>query len=238
MQDILARHKLAVLQFSGGKDSLACLELCRPFLDKIIVAWMNTGDAFPETIALMESVRNDVPHFLEVNSDQPAQIAAMGWPVDILPVESTPYGRLISGDARPIMQGYPLCCGTNLWKPLDDITKRSGARLIIRGTKESDGRKHPMKSGDVVDGVEYLFPVWNWSDAKVSAFLADKLPAHYRTLNTSLDCQHCTAYLNENQNKLAYMREHHPELACEVSRRLKIITDAVRSELAHLEGAQ
>lgn len=238
MQDTLARHELALLQFSGGKDSLACLEMCKPYLDKIIVCWVNTGDAFPETIALMEKVRRDVPWFWEVNSNQPRQIETHGWPVDVLPVEYTAYGRTVTGDERPIMQGYPMCCGANLWAPLQIALKQSGATLLIRGTKASDGRKHPVRSGDVVEGVEYLFPVWEWSDAEVSSFLAEKLPPHYATLNTSLDCRHCTAYLGENQSKLAYMREHHPELACEVSRRLQIITDAVRSELAHLEGAQ
>lgn len=241
MRDILARHELAILQFSGGKDSLACLEICKPYLDKIIVAWVNTGDAFPETLEQMESVRASVPHFLEVKSDQPAQVAQNGWPVDVLPVQNTPYGRMVLGDDRPIMQGYPLCCGTNLWLPMQKAVADTGATLVIRGTKACDGRKSPQKPGDVLDGVEIAMPVWDWSDGEVFAFLAERsvqLPKHYSFIGTSLDCQHCTAYLNENARKLDYMREHHPRLACEVSRRLSIITESVRAELAHLEGAQ
>ena len=51
------RHKKAVLSFSGGKDSLACLHLCRPYRDKLTVAWVNTGAAFPH---IVEFVRKAV----------------------------------------------------------------------------------------------------------------------------------------------------------------------------------
>jgi 3'-phosphoadenosine 5'-phosphosulfate sulfotransferase (PAPS reductase)/FAD synthetase len=58
----IERHKpgKAVLQFSGGKDSLACLLLLRPWWDRLTVMWVNTGAAFPETLELMEAVRSRV----------------------------------------------------------------------------------------------------------------------------------------------------------------------------------
>ena len=38
----------AVLAFSGGKDSLVVADLCRPYKDRITLAWVNTGAMFPQ----------------------------------------------------------------------------------------------------------------------------------------------------------------------------------------------
>ncbi|WP_249207126.1 hypothetical protein [Burkholderia cenocepacia] len=39
----------------------------------------------------------------------------------------------------------------------------------------------------------------------------------------SLDCLHCTAYLDENGGKLRYLRDFHPKVAVEYERRLRLI---------------
>ena len=56
MREYLDRHDKIALQFSGGKDSLAVLYLCKEWWNKITVVWLNTGSAFPETIAQMEGI--------------------------------------------------------------------------------------------------------------------------------------------------------------------------------------
>ena len=43
-------HERVALELSGGKDSVACLYLLRHQLHKITVYWLNTGDAYPETL--------------------------------------------------------------------------------------------------------------------------------------------------------------------------------------------
>ena len=48
MQDFFNRHEKIALMFSGGRDSLACLELYRDYLDKMTLIWVNTGANFPE----------------------------------------------------------------------------------------------------------------------------------------------------------------------------------------------
>jgi 3'-phosphoadenosine 5'-phosphosulfate sulfotransferase (PAPS reductase)/FAD synthetase len=85
---IIGRHAKPILQFSGGADSLACLWLLREHWPRLTVVWVNTGDCFPETSELMRKVRELVPHFHEVRSDQPAQIRRWGYPVDVLPIRS------------------------------------------------------------------------------------------------------------------------------------------------------
>lgn len=45
MKHIIDRHERVVLFFSGGKDSLTCLLLLRPYWDRLTVCWINTGAA-------------------------------------------------------------------------------------------------------------------------------------------------------------------------------------------------
>ena len=76
------RHSKVALQFSGGKDSCVLLHLLAPYLDQLTVVWANSGDAAKETLDQMDRVRDLVPHFLEVKSDQPKQIDQFGYPTE------------------------------------------------------------------------------------------------------------------------------------------------------------
>lgn len=233
-------HELAVLQFSGGKDSLACLHLMRPWWHKIIVMWVNTGDAFPETIEQMRQVADLVPRFVEIKSDQRLQIHDEGWPSDIVPVSATQFGRLVEGHRGPIVQGYPRCCAQNIWTPMQRAVVQSGATLIIQGTRKADGRRARGVELNTPKGkINFLFPVWEWSIDDVLRYLDREglTPAHYSETATGLDCMHCTAYLNENADKMRYLERHHPSASAEVQRRLKIIRDLALADLAHLEQA-
>lgn len=240
MIEAINRHERIALQFSGGKDSLACLHLLRDNWHKIIVCWVNTGDAFPETLEQMRQIRNMVPHFREIRSDQRAQITATGWPVEVVPVTRTPLGRAFDGHNKQIMQPYSMCCGANIWEPLRLAMVGMGVTLIIRGTRISDPRKSSVRSGDVIDGVEYLHPIEGWSSDQVKAYLRDhgvELPGHYAYVNTSLDCRMCTAFLHENVGKMRYMREKHPADYQEIISRIREIHDATASEMRHIQAA-
>ncbi len=240
MEEAIKRHERIVLQFSGGKDSLACLHLARPFWDRLTVVWVNTGDAFPETLAQMSAVRTMVPHFFEAKSDQPAQIARAGWPSDVVSVSATAFGRHVSGETGPILQGYPACCGHNIWAPMQAAIAALGATLIIRGVRANDPRRGREEPGAVIDGVEFCFPLWNWTAEDVFDCLKSKcvaLPDHYRYTKTSLDCQHCTAYLDENAEKMRYISMMHPEVSKEVQKRLKTIRSIVFADVNHITKA-
>lgn len=236
-ETILERHDRCVLQFSGGKDSLACLYLLQPWWGKITVAWVNTGDAFPETIEQMAGIRAMVPNFMEIVSNQPANVTEWGWPVEALPMTRTPFGRLLDGHSHPLMQPYFNCCNANIWTPLQQAMVDLHATLLIRGTRLADARKTTVRSGTVMEGMEVLHPIEDWSSEQVKDFLGDRLPAHYRDTDTSLDCMHCTAFLYENVGKMRYMAKNHPEAYEEVTRRIREIRDATVAELAYIDGA-
>ena len=230
-------HKSAMLQFSGGKDSLACLWLLEEFWPDLLVAWVNTGDAFPETLSRMEAVKALVPNFLEIKSNQPMQIARAGYPVDLVPVWDTEFGRALDTSRENRYQPAYGCCGENIWEPMREAVKKHGVTLIIRGQRNEETKKAPVRSGDFDNGVQLWFPIENWTEAQVREFLDERIPPHYQFLDTSLDCQHCTAYLSENRNKLAYMKKVCAGVAVEVERRLRKIHADCTAELNDVRAA-
>lgn len=236
-REALHRHKNAVLQFSGGKDSLACLHILRPLWDRFTVLWMNTGDSFPETRDQMGDVARMVPHFLEVQSQQPAQHCRSGPPSDLVPAWTTEMGRLLDETISRRIQMPFACCNENIWAPMDQATRKLGATLIIRGQRTSEAKKSPIRSGFQAGELEALFPIEDWSADDVRSYLSSQnvdLPEHYAYFDSSLDCQHCTAYLSENAGKFTYLRERHPKTYKAVQERLTYIRDAVLHEFGYL----
>jgi phosphoadenosine phosphosulfate reductase len=227
-----------VLQFSGGKDSLACLTLLRAELDDVMVAWVNTGAAFPETVALMEEVRSSVPHFMEIVSAQ--TIDSRGYPADLPPVQASQVGRLMTDKPGTRFQSRIECCAASLWMPMGHFIRELQPEVVIRGQKLADRRKSPIRSGQVVEGIRYEFPIETWTDEDVFAYLAAnkvRLPKNYRLMMTGLDCWNCTAYLDENPGRMAYLREHHPERFRHVRAVLADLKHEVDLEVAPLNNA-
>ena len=115
-----------------------------------------------------------------------------------------------------------------------------GITLVIRGQRGDERLKGSAFSGMVEKGVEYLFPLEDWTEEMVCKFLLDEgvqLPRNYGYFNSSMDCTHCTAYLAENDGKLDYLTQHYPEASVEVTKRLVYIRDAVSHEMTHLNRA-
>lgn len=238
IQLAMDRHEKAVLFFSGGKDSMACLHLLQPYLDKIVVLWANTGAAFPELLSLMNDVRSRVPNFLEVKTDQEANVNHYGYPAEVVPANYTLVGQVISGRKPVKIQSYIDCCNRNIWAPSFDAALKTGAKLFIRGQRGDDVMSGPLKNGDVQNGIEYLYPLQTWSRDEVLAYLKErgfKAPEHYALAASSLDCWSCTAYCYEHKDKLAYMKKHHPEWHDEYKERLHDVRAAIHRETRTLE---
>lgn len=208
---ILDRHQRIALQFSGGKDSLACLYLLRPWWGQLTVYWTDHGDSFPEALDVIERVRAQVPHFVTIPADAKAVRDTFGLPSDLLPAGATPFGRLLGHDL-PLMQDRYSCCFRSVMLPMHERMLADGVTLIIRGQRADDLQKSPLRSGDLDDhGIEYLFPLQDWSAEQVRTYLREHgcpLPRWYQTLATAPDCQGCTAWWEEG--KAAYLKQHHP----------------------------
>lgn len=230
---VIARHQQIALQFSGGRDALACLYLLKPFWDRLTVYWCNTGDAYPETIELADQVRAMVPHFVEIAGRQPEVIAAFGIPSDLMPAASTPLGLASEGYSGPLIQDSYSCCLRAKIIPLHERMIQDGITLVIRGQRASDRVKAPISSGHVEHGIEYLFPIEDWSGEQVMVYLTEQnapIPRFYEMLDSAPDCLTCSGWWQDGAAK--YLQRYHPERHAEVQRRLDLINLAVGPSIA------
>jgi len=232
MNAILDRHDRIALQISGGRDSLACLYLMRPFWDRLTVYWCDTGAAYPETLAIMAHIQDMVPNFAVIQGNQPQVIEQFGIPSDIVPVSATHIGRMVGGDA-PLMQDRYSCCIRTMMQPTAERMVADGITLVIRGQKTKDRLKSPVRSGEVHDGIEYLFPIEDWDARKVMRYLSDEgapIPRFYEMLTGMPDCMTCSAWWEEGAAK--YLKRYHHAQYLENQKRLDIINKAVGEHIA------
>lgn len=201
------------LAFSGGKDSLACWYLYKA--KNPIVFFVNTGKAYPETLAIVEEIRAQAVEFIEINVDQQAQIDANGIPSDIVPINYTIDGMIISGKKDVLIQSYLNCCMSNITLPLLDAMKKRGITQLIKGQRNDEAFKGDSRHGMVLDGVEYIQPIDNWTSKQVLDFVATQrgqLPEHFSLKHTSLDCYDCTGFMKDSQDRVEWTKINHPDL--------------------------
>lgn len=161
----------AAIQFSGGKDSLALVYHMEALLPHLDVVMVDTGDMTGEAYRNLDIVKSMTPNVWVIRSDSKFYRKANG--------------PLTSGN-------WIHCCQANIWGPMADHIKEMGYRQVFRGTKRCDKYLHGVFPGDVVDGVIYTLPLWEWSEGDVRAYLGDKLPAPYRNGADGMpDCASC-----------------------------------------------
>lgn len=219
------------LLFSGGKDSLACLYLNKHRWDSIFVLWLNTGAVDDQTYSYMMGWKKLLPHFVELKSDQPQNVATYGWPVDVLPVNNTSIGKEITGEEGPKMQSYLDCCAANIWMPIHFGLKGLGVTKAIKGQRNDDAKKSTSRDGDTRDGITFEMPIQDWTEEQVYDYLksvgAELAPAYVSGEKTGRDCWDCTAYLGDNSTRIMNLPE---EKKREVLRRIGIIRASIEDQ--------
>lgn len=227
---------MLALAFSGGKDSLACWYLYRH--EKPLVLWVNTGKAYPETLAIVDEVRAQSA-FVEIKSDQQAQIDANGLPSDIVPVNCTALGMRFTGTKPVRVQSYLDCCYANIVSPLMREAKARGVTRLIRGQRNDEGHKSTGRHGDAVDGITLIQPIEDWSkDAVLSLILQRRgsVPDHFTIEHSSLDCYDCTAFLAHSADRVRWTKELHPALYARYATNLAALKSAVAPSMEALNA--
>lgn len=221
--DFFSRHQRVALQFSGGRDSTAALYALRPFWDRLSVYHVDTGDQFPETRELVDRVSRDVPLIL-IETDVPAMREEHGMPTDVLPVDNTAFGQMVSGP-RMLLQSRYECCARGLMLPMHQRMLDDGITGIVRGHRDEDYHVAPSRDGQVIDGFEFLYPIQDWTAARVDAFLAENglpvTPFYAEGMKGMPDCMGCTAWWGEG--RFDYMAKHHPQNHAAVAAKMTLI---------------
>lgn len=233
---VLARHDRVALSLSGGKDSVACWWLLREHLPRIVVYHLDTGDLLPEVRSVVDEIEAMTPHFVRIASDVAGWIERHGLPSDLVPHSSHPVGQHMA-EGRPLVSRYE-CCGANLMMPLFDRIKADGNTLMIRGTKRCDMKRLPMRSGEVLDGIELLLPLLEWSHADVLAYLRREgapVSTAYEHFVNLPECATCPAWWSEG--RADYLRTRHPALFVRYQERMGAVMAEVGPVVAAL-GAE
>lgn len=243
----MERHRLTVIEFSGGKDSIAVLDICRPFKNRCIVLHCDMGDEFPHVTKYIRDICHDLGFNLQiVGPSIPVReyTERFGYPSDIVPVWSTFEGNSylpIKKRSRTLLQSPIECCKAMLWQPLDNAVRQTGATLVIRGSKAQD--EHiGVGNSTWHSGIEYLSPIWDWSDEDVFSHLNAnniKLPDQYeKGCNHSLDCQHCTGWGNTQaeMDRLKYTKDEYPVVFYEMDKLRKDVREEVKRQIDSVKG--
>lgn len=235
LADLFTRHERVALMFSGGKDSLACLYYCQEYLDRLTVVWINTGANFPEIEEAATALRARVPNFLEVRSDQPRAIERSGYPTDVLPVQYTTLGQSHTCSKNIMLRSYIDCCNENIWQPAVRAISENGFTAVIRGQRIDEEHKAPIRSGFIENGIEYVFPIEDWSKQQVLEYLETNgvdTDNRLQIEHSSLDCWNCTAFCAGSKERLSYIKTNHPEKYSKVVALLKQIDNAVTEQMS------
>lgn len=228
------RHQKIALQFSGGKDSLACLYLLRDYWDRLTVYHTNTGDAFPETREIVERVKSEIPNFVEIQGRTHQVHETFGIPSDIVPASSNRLGFDMGVHKNPLIVDRYTCCYLSIMAPMNERMVADGITLIIRGQKTADTYKPEIRSGAEINGVEFLYPIEEWTQDTVLQFLRDaQVPVSrfYDTLNSMPDCMSCSAWWDDGRGE--YLQRYHPAAHHLYQQRLNAIADAVDRHAGH-----
>jgi phosphoadenosine phosphosulfate reductase len=239
----IGRHEpgSAAFSFSGGKDSTAVaflLERCG-LANHVTVYCVDTGDLLPETREVIEAVAPMFPHFVRIQTDAADYMRRNGLPSDLVPYHSHPIGRAIGQAKTPLVSRYD-CCWFNIMLPVMRALKQRRQTLLIRGTKAGDVPKLPIGNGQASDGLEMCYPLQDWSDADVFAYLREQnapiSPVYERHPHghNSLDCATCPAWWTDRRG--AYLKSYHPELFELYAARFSAVTDALGAVFDELVG--
>lgn len=225
------------LNFSGGKDSLACLYLLRPFLEKYIsVYWLNTGDGCPETLEVLQQVRQWVPHFIEVRSDVKAWRAVNGMPSDLVPAKGHAIAGLYGMSDTKVSNRFD-CCYANLMLPMHQRMVADGINMVIRGTKVSDTGRVPVVGW--AGHYEVVLPVMDWSHTEVFDYLEavgapkNAIYEHFKGISAP-ECMGCTAWWDDG--KAGYLKARHPDELPRYRNQLQTIKRMLKSHIDDLDA--
>lgn len=212
---------MRALAFSGGKDSMACLHLMRDSLDCAI--YVDTGYAYPETLALVEYAATIFPVHT-VKSTRKDWIAA-----DIVPADWMEIGQQFTSKKPVTVVPYYECCFESLGRPIMDKAIALGVTELVYGQRNDESHKATSRDGDMVCGIKRLHPIESWTADEVMAYLSTKMdiPAHYVIKHSSLDCYDCTAYQKDSVDRIEWTRMKHPEFHDKYLSRMTALNSAI-----------
>ena len=209
---------------------MACLHLLKATLDCAI--YVDTGKSYPETQEMVRYAAGIIP-VITVRTDQESQNRREGLPADVVPIDWTRLGQMVTKPKPVMIQSYLSCCFENIAYPLLAKAKEIGATEIVYGQRNDDGHRATSRNGDVIEGITRLHPIEHWTRSQVLEYLASimEIPDHYRIKHSSLDCYDCTAYRHDSEDRISFTRRRHPDFYRSYRQRIDGVNQALTDSL-------
>ena len=212
IDEVFAKHERIAFHFSGGRDSTAALYAMRPYWGRMRIYHLDTGDQFPETAQVVAAVERDVGRLARVLSDVHQVRQAFGFASDLVPVDNQDgLGNAVSGRDIKIISRYE-CCARTLMLPMHQQMLNDGVTLVVRGQRDAEFSTPLARSGYRDANYELLFPIQDWSDAEVMAYLKQHqlplAPYYDAGMKQAPECMGCTAWWGEG--RMSYLKHNHP----------------------------
>lgn len=225
---VFARHERIAFQFSGGKDSTATLFYLRKYWHRMTVYFCESGDSMPETIAVVDQVAALLPRFVVIQGRVKEVRAEFGNPTDLLPWTSSHAAHVLNTGYTPIMQDRVACCFRSVMEPMHNRMVADEITLVIRGQKDSDTHKGPLRSGMVSSGIEFFYPLQDWTDEQCFAFMRENGVEPQRFYQEGIthsgDCISCTAWCEDD--RASYLKKYYPLVFQDYKKNIRVIADA------------
>ena len=236
---LLERHRKAVLLFSGGKDSLCVLDLCKDYLDRILVLHLDTGAKLPHMQGFAEEAVKRLGGNIKVVQPEISPtdcFKEFGFPVNIVPIRRTGFYKDFYKNPVKVQSLFD-CCTRLRWLPMANFLERHGATLLINGHRKKD-LTLTKQNGFIGNGFEWFVPIDNWTTEEVMDYLHQNnvpMPPDYPL--GAKDCWHCTAIEPdaEGVNGLIFLKDKYPERHKALVACLKAVHGLVNNEVERFE---
>ena len=220
----MENHKVVALEVSGGRDSIAAYRLLGKLPDNVFIVFLDTADTPTETLDRMfELNHKHEGHFVWLNSSSFKTRRDYGHPLP-LALSDLP----IFSSAPPTQTQFD-CCTRSIMIPMHNAVVSLGATMIIRGVRDTDVHKSPVKHMDYIDGIRYAYPVYDRTDEDINIICSDMLPSFYEHMTTAPDCLTCTGYWGTGHQK--WLDVAYPVLATERRERITALLSYIEPVL-------
>ena len=162
---------------SFGKDSSVILHGLKPWLDRVLVVFIDCGGLYPDIEAWAREKGSELPHFAYVKTpgDIWEYIDANGFPLDVDVPELGRFGKILGADEvaqKHKIQPWTNCIYDRFWVTLNDIIKRTKPDLLITGEHQSDRPVHKWTSfTEDGSGIKMTRPIFDWTDEDVWEYI-------------------------------------------------------------------
>jgi phosphoadenosine phosphosulfate reductase len=228
-----ARHKKIGFQFSGGKDSTAALLYLREYWSRMTVYFCDSGDSMPETLDIVRQVQGLGVNVTVIQGRTREVRAKFGQPTDLLPWTSAPAAHHHNTGYTPLMQDRVACCSRSVMAPLHERMESDGITLLIRGQKRVDAHSGTFRNGDVHNGIEFFYPIYEWTDEQCFAYMRahgiEPQRFYAEGMTHSGDCATCTAWTEDDRG--AYLQKYHPVKFVDYRKNMRMLADAIYPQL-------